>query len=410
MFINSVRFFNEFIIRARLRKTLIHLKQVLRSESLSRSISLFEIYSDEDDIRAVNNVLKRGKQWAEGPEIREFEKNLAEYVGRKYALTFNSGTSALHTALISNGIGEGDEVIVPSFTFISTANTVLLTGAKPIFAEVETKSYGLDSESVAQKLTEKTKAIIPVHVAGAPCKEISELCELAKKKNILIIEDAAEALGSRLKGQMIGTFGDSAMYSFCQNKVITTGEGGAIVTDSEPIYEKMRLIRSHGRQEKNQNYFNTTQPLKYIQIGYNYRMPTISAALGIAQLNKIEFLIEKRQEIAKRLTGNLRNIKELKTPEILNEVKHIFQMYTIELNPKKREALQQHLLKKGIMTKIYFPPIHLEPFYRQIYKFKEGLLPKTEELSKKVLTLPMHPKLSSEDIDYITESIREFLG
>lgn len=377
---------------------------------MSRSVSLFEIYSDEDDIKAVTNVLKRGRQWAEGPEIKEFENKLAEYVDRKYALIFNSGTSALHVALMSHGIGKGDEVIVPSFTFISTANTVLLAGAKPVFADIEMQSYGLDYKSVAEKITTRTKAIVPVHVAGAPCKEITELGELAKEKKLLMIEDAAEALGSRLNGQMMGTFGDSAMYSFCQNKVITTGEGGAIVTDSESIYEKMRLLRSHGRQEKNENYFNTHRPLDYIQLGYNYRMPTISAALGIAQLKKIEFLIVKRQENARRLTEKLRNIKELKTPEIRDGVKHIFQMYTVELDPKKREALQQHLLDKGIMTKIYFPPIHLEPFYRQNYHYGEGLLPKTEELSKKVLTLPMHPKLSNEDIDYIAESMREFLG
>ena len=300
---------------------------------------------------------------------------------------------------------------MPSFTFISTANAILLTGAKPVFADIEKESYGLDSESVKTKITKNTKAILPVHYGGAPCKEIRALQEIAKDSKILLIEDAAEALGSEIDGRKVGTHGDSAMFSFCQNKIITTGEGGAIVTDSGELYEKLRLFRSHGRQEIGQNYFTSHKPLDYIQIGFNYRMPTMCAALGISQLQKIEKLIATRQRIAKSLTENLENSTFVTPPKQSSGTRHIYQMYTVELKePEKREALQQHLLKNRVMTKIYFSPIHLEPFYRNLYHLNKGALPVTEFISERVLTLPMHPKLTEEDVDYIVGSIENFQG
>lgn len=376
---------------------------------LPRSLSLFEIYSDESDVESISKVLRRGKYWAEGPEIKIFEESIAKYVGAKYALVFNSGTSALHAALLAHCIKSGDEVIVPSFTFVSTANTIILTGARPVFAEIEDSSYGLDSESVAEKITDRTKAIIPVHYGGAPCKEIRAITELASEKDIPVIEDAAEALGSRLGTQKVGSFGDSAMFSFCQNKVITTGEGGAVVTNSEDVLKKMKLVRSHGRQEGEVSYFEASKPMNYVQLGYNYRMPTICAALGIAQLNKLEKLIELRRERALKLNLKLRKIPQLKTPEAPDEALHIYQMYTIRLSePDTRDRLQEYLTSKKIMTKIYFPPIHLEPFYRKQFGYKNGELPITEGISKRVLTLPMHPKLTNEDLDYIVKQIYSF--
>jgi len=371
-------------------------------------INLFEIYSDEHDVKAVTEVIKRGKSWADGPENKIFEEKIAQYVGRKYAAVFNSGTSALHSNLLANNIKRGDEVIVPSFTFISTANTVLLAGAKPIFADIEKKSYGLDPEDVEKKITPKTKAIIPVHYGGAPCIEIEKLQKIAKKYQIQLIEDAAEGLGSKINNQMVGTHGDSAMFSFCQNKIITCGEGGAITTDSQETIDQLHLFRSHGREEKGTSYFNSTKPLDYIKLGYNYRLPTICAALGISQLEKIEDLIKKRQAIAKEFDLRLKECRQVKTPYKSNHVNHIYQMYTIEVPVKEREKLQQKLLDQGIMTKIYFPPIHLEKLYKNKYKYSENMLPVTEEISKKVLTLPMHPKIKLEEIEYISKSIIEY--
>ena len=255
-------------------------------------IPLFKIYWDEEDIEMVNNVIKRGAYWTTGPTTEEFEKMISEYVGSKYGVVFNSGTSALHSILLAYGIKEGDEVIVPSFTFISTANAPLFVGAKPIFADIEEKTFGLDPESVKEKITKKTKAIIPIHYGGGPCL-IRDLKAIAEDHNLILIEDVAESFGAKIKERNVGTFGDSAMFSFCQNKIITTGEGGAITTDSREIYEKLKLIRSHGRRE-NSNYFTTSEYADYLTLGYNFRISDITAALGISQIRKIDEIIEMR--------------------------------------------------------------------------------------------------------------------
>ncbi len=229
-------------------------------------IPLFKMYWDQDDIDSVNTALRSGMNWAVGSNVTQFESELAEYIGTKYCLTFNSGTSALHAGLIAHGIGSGDEVIVPSFTFIATANAPKFVGAKPVFADIEEKTFGLDPEDVMEKITKKTRVILPVHYGGCPCK-IEALREIAEDHNQVLIEDAAEALGAKVGDRRVGTFGDSGMFSFCQNKIITTGEGGAMVTDSRDLYEKMKLLRSHGRLETC-DYFSTSAVMDYISIGY----------------------------------------------------------------------------------------------------------------------------------------------
>ena len=217
-------------------------------------IPLFKIYWDNDDVEAIEQVIKRGSSWACGSEIEEFEKAITDYIGAKYCVTFNSGTSALHAAMLAYGIGPGDEVVVPSFTFIATANAPLFVGAKPVFADVDEETLGLNPQDVKRKITPKTKAIIAVHYGGCPCK-IEELRKIADAHKIILIEDAAEAMGAKVSGKMVGTIGHSAILSFCQNKVITTGEGGAVITDDEETYEKLKLleklkrVRSHGREE-----------------------------------------------------------------------------------------------------------------------------------------------------------------
>ena len=235
----------------------------------------------------LSNVIKRGTYWVTGPEIREFEKKIEDYFNVEYVVTFNSGTSALHTVLLAYGITTG-EIIVPSISFISTANCVILAKAKPIFAEIEEETIGLDSEDVKEKITNKTRAIIPVHYGGKVCKNIVDLKEIADDNNLILIEDNAESFGAKFNNKFTGTFGHAGMLSFCQNKIITTGEGGAICTDDEKIYKKLLLIRSHGRVEQpGTNYFSNIYEMDYIQVGYNYRIPTMCAALGISQLEKI---------------------------------------------------------------------------------------------------------------------------
>jgi perosamine synthetase len=371
-------------------------------------IPLFKMYWDSNDITAVTKVIKRGGYWTMGPEIQTLEDTLANFIGKKHGILFNSGTSALHATLLAYGIKKNDEVIVPSFTFIATANVVVLTGATPVFADIEKHSYGLDPENVKEKITSKTKAIIPVHYGGGPCKNIKALQEIAEDHDLLLIEDAAESIGAKIHNKRVGTFGDAAMFSFCQNKVITGGEGGIIVTDSKTDAEKLKLIRSHGRVESKEGYFTTTQDLDYIQTGYNYRLPSINAALIISQFKKFNKIVQMRRERAAYYTKELAKIPSIQTPKEGKGEYHVYQLYTVELPDKKtRDDLQQHLTKAGIMTKIYFEPIHLKTYYTKELHYKKNDLPVTEEITQKVLTLPLYPSLTKKEMDYIISTIKK---
>lgn len=369
------------------------------------NIPLFKIFSDEEDIEAVKHIIQRGTYWADGPEIVEFENKLTEYVGQKHAVAFNNGTSALHALMLAYDIGPGDEVIVPSFSFISTANAPLFTGAKPVFADIEPDYFGLDPEKVKERITDNTKAIIPVHYGGHSC-HIDALKDIAEDNNILLLEDAAEALGSKLNGKMVGTFGDAAMFSFCQNKVITTGEGGAILTEDQELAQKLQLLRSHGRASA--DYFSGAAS-DYVSIGYNLRMPTMSAALGISQLNKIEKIISMRRELAKVYGNRLLPINGISPPKELDSSRHIFQLYTAILEDgSKRDGLKKHLAKNNVASKVYFDPIHLSKFFRPNYGNEE--LPVTQDIASRVLTLPLYPGLRQDEINGISDLIEEYLG
>jgi dTDP-4-amino-4,6-dideoxygalactose transaminase len=371
-------------------------------------IPLFKVYWDEDDVESVTKVIRRGSYWSTGPEIEQIEKAIAEFIGTKYALSFNSGTSALHADLLAHNITDG-EVITPSFTFIATANTVVLAGARPIFAEIEDKSYGLDSEDVNEKITNKTRAIIPVHYGGAPCKEINALKEIAEDNNLILIEDAAESFGSAINNKKIGTFGNSSMFSFCQNKIITGGEGGVLVTNSKDIFDKLKLICSHGRQEDKDGYFSTTKELDYIQVGFNFRMSSMTAALISSQLKKIDKIIKMRNEKAKYYDEKLSKINGIKIPRKIKNSSHVYQMYTIQVDPKLRDDLIKHLARDGIMSKVYFHPVHHTHYYRKILGYNCDL-PVTEKISKQVLSLPIYPDLTKDEIDMIINSIKNFEG
>jgi len=372
-------------------------------------IPLFKIYWDEEDIKMVSKAIQRGMFWAIGPNIEKFEEMLSRYVGTKYGLVFNSGTSALHAVLLACGIGSGAEVLVPSFTFIATANAPLCLGAKPVFADIEEKTYGLDPGDVKRKITPKTKAIIPIHYGGCPCL-ITELRQVAKEHNLILIEDAAESLGAIVNGKKVGNFGDAAILSFCSNKVITTGEGGAVVTNNVETYEKLKLIRSHGRAETD-NYFSSTEYMDYVAMGYNFRMSDITAALGIAQLEKIDRVIEMRRRNAEMLSTKLSRIAEIGVPHPPDSFFHVYQMYTIRVREgkEKRDALSSYLAERGIMTKVYFSPLHFTHFYKNELRYACEL-PVTERLSQQVLTLPMYPTLSEDEIDYIVDTIAAFFS
>jgi perosamine synthetase len=370
---------------------------------MSWKVPLFKIYWDEDDLKGIESSLKSGMNWAVGENIELFEKELSEYIGSKYCLAFNSGTSALHSVLLAHGIGPGDEVIVPSFTFIATANAPLFMGARPVFADIEEETYGLSPEVVAEKITSKTKAIMPIHYGGSPCK-IRELRELSDDHGLLLIEDAAESFGAEIDNRKIGAFGDSAMLSFCQNKVITTGEGGAIVTDSKDVYERMKLIRSHGRLETC-DYFSSTDYMDYVSLGYNFRMSNIVSALGLSQLRKADRIIALRRDKASYLTRKLQAIKEISLPKSSQDKGHVYQMYTISLD--RRDEMIKHLAERGIMSKVYFYPVHQTTFYKKKLGY-EIKLPVTERASKRVLSLPMHPAIAHDELNAVVEGIKSF--
>ena len=368
-------------------------------------IPLYKVFTDRDDNKAVNKVLQRGMDWAIGHEIAEFEKKIANYIGTRYCIAFNSGTSAGHAALLATNINSG-EVIVPSFTFISTSNWPLMVNAKPKFVDIEEANFGLNPERVKLEITKNTKAIIPVHYGGLPCK-IIEINRIARSKKITLIEDCAEALGAKIKGVSVGTFGQMSIFSFAPNKILTTGEGGAICTDSKKIFEKLQLIRSHGRKANN-NYFKTSQLPSYISIGYNWRMSSMTAALGLSQFDKLDKIIQLRRKHAMFYVSKLKKIKEIKLPDEPKDHLHVYQLFTIQLkNNLIRNELQKFLASRGIMTKIFFEPIHLSNFYKKS-GFGKKSLPNTEKISQTVLSLPIFPGLKSEEIKYICDSIKEF--
>jgi perosamine synthetase len=371
-------------------------------------IPLFKIYWDDDCAREVNEVIVSGMNWAVGSKVEEFEEAIREYVGMRYAVTFNSGTSALHALLLAYKIGGGNEVIVPSFTFIATANAALFVGAKPVFADIEEGTLGLDPQNVNERITEKTKAIITVHYGGCPSR-VKELKEIANDHKILLIEDAAEAFGARIGDSKVGTFGNSSILSFCQNKVITTGEGGAVITNDKRIYSRLKLIRSHGRSE-DQEYFSSTHAGNYIELGYNWRLSNILAALGLAQVRKADKIIGMRREKAEKLTEKLSKIKGIVPPKPPKDYFHVYQLYTVRVNSDLREPLMKHLTEKGIMSKIYFKPVHLTSFYREKFGFKGGELPVTEMVSKEVLSLPLYPTITDDEINYMVKSIGDSMG
>jgi perosamine synthetase len=370
-------------------------------------IPLYKIYTDDEDLQLITKIIKRGTGWAIGPEIKEFEKKIKEFVGCDYCVTLNSGTSALHATFLSYGFKKNDEIIVPSFSFISTANSTSFVNSTPVFADIEETNLGLDPKSITKKITNQTKAVVPMDYGGLSCK-IHEIQDIAKKNNLILIDDAAEALGATVNNKKVGSIADASIFSFCGNKVLTTGEGGAVLTNSKKIYDKLMLIRSHGRMDKVE-YFNNPSQSQYVQLGYNWRMSSITASLGISQLGKLKKIIKMRQENAKYISSRLSKFTDLKTPNSPQNYEHIYQMYTVRLvNKKMRDSLHDFLLKKKIFSKIYFTPIHLTSFYMDKFKTKKGTLPVTEKISDEVLTLPMYPNMTNEEKEYLIESISEF--
>ena len=350
----------------------------------------------EEELKNVTEAVKSGWISSKGTFIEEFERDFSSYCGRKYGVATSNGTVALHLALKALGIGKGDEVIVPDLTFVAVANSVTYCNAKPVFADSHPDYWCIDPEKIEEKITPKSKAIIPVHLYGHPC-DIDAIMDIAKEHNLYIVEDAAEAHGAEYKGKKVGSFGVVSCFSFYGNKIITTGEGGMCLTNDEELTEKMRILRDHG--------MNPDKRYWYDIIGFNYRMTNLQAAVGVAQLKRIDDFVGKKRQIARRYEIGLRALADRGMITLHSEMpwaKCVYWMYSIlvEDNFMNREDLIARLEEKEIDTRPFFYPMHVLPPYKNNEKF-----PVAEEISKKGINLPSAVSLNEDKIKYIAEVI-----
>lgn len=355
-------------------------------------------YIGDEEINAVSNVLRSGII-AYGDVVREFESEFAKYLGVKHVVTLSNGTVALYVALKCLGIGEGDEVIVPDFTFFATASMVVAAGAKPVFADIDPVTYTLDVNDVKNKITNKTKAIIAVHLFGHPAK-MDELKEIADSYGIDLIEDCAQAHGAEYKGKKVGSIGRIAAFSFYATKNLTTGEGGAIATNDDELAYTAQLLRNHGQDRK----------YHHVIIGWNFRLTNIQAAIGLVQLQKLDSMNKRRHEIAKKYRKGLSKLDELRLPVEMEWAKHVYHQYTVWIKEESlRDSLMTFLGERGIQTAIHYPePLHIQPAFQEYVS--SSCCKNAEEASKHVLSLPMHPSLTDEDVNKVISSIVEFFS
>lgn len=363
----------------------------------------------EEEKRHVCHVIDSG--WvSQGPKVAEFEEIFAHYVGARYAVATTSCTTALHSALSVAGVGPGDEVILPSLSFIATANSVLYCGARPVFVDIDPETCNIDAGKIEEAITEKTRAIMPVHQMGLPV-DLDAIRHIAEKNNLIVIEDAACAIGSAYKRKRIGGHGNIACFSFHPRKIITTGEGGMITTDDQAIAERLRRFRHHGMSvsDVERHRADTVIIETYPELGYNYRMTDIQAAIGIEQMKKLPHILERRREIAQRYDDELADIPHVKIPRIPPYAFHNYQSYWIEIlasSPVDRNTLMARLLSKGIATRRGIMAIHREQPYR---KYAEGELPNTERITDTTLLLPLYPGMNREEQTFVIEAMHEIL-
>ncbi len=363
-------------------------------------IPLAKPYITDEDKKAILEVLA-APFLSLGPKLPEFERVMANYAGRKYAVAVNSGTSALHLAVKALGIKEGDEVITTPFSFIASANCILYEGAKPVFVDIEEDTFNIDPQKIESAITERTKAILPVDVFGYPCRW-DEIISIAQRYDLRIIEDSCEALGSEYKGRRCGSFGDISAFAFYPNKQITTGEGGVLLTDNEEIYELCKSWRNQGRGESD-------EWLTFERLGYNYRIDEMSCALGISQMKRIEEILKRRKEVAGYYKELLGDVEEIQLPkELPYPGKVSFFVYVIRI--KKRDEVMRKLQERGIQCRPYFyPPIHLQPFYKNSFGYKEGDFPIAEKVSREALAIPFYTEMTFEEAKIVSDTIREAL-
>jgi perosamine synthetase len=361
---------------------------------------------DESDIAAVVEVLRSGRL-SLGPMQERFEALMAEYCGVRHAVAVSSGTTALHLLARAVGIGPGDEVLVPSFTFAASVNCILYQGAVPVFVDIDPETYNLDPQDLERKITPRTRAVVAVDCFGHPA-EWEQLERLAEKYGLRMIDDSCEALGARYRGRALGSFGDAATFAFYANKQITTGEGGMIVTDDDCIADLCRSWRNQGRGRMG-------VWLEYEQLGYNYRMDEMSAALGASQMGRLDSILAKRAAVARMYNDRLADISWLTPPRAREDVSVSWFVYVITLAAGvDRQAVIGRLAGQGVPSRAYFPPVHLQSYFQALQRqgalgsgwdWSPGSLPVTEAIGERTLALPFHSNLSQTDVERVTDGL-----
>lgn len=365
---------------------------------------------NEDDIQAVTHILK-SDYLTTGPVVPQFEKKIASYVGAKYAVAFSSGTAALHAACFAADIKEGDEVITTPITFAATANSILYVGGKPVFADIDPNTFNICPQSIEKLITPKTKAIISVDFTGQPAA-YDEIMKLARAYNLIVIEDAAHALGATYKNNRIGTIADMTMFSFHPVKHITTGEGGIITTNNRSYYEKLLLFRSHGIT-RDKNKLHVKDEVAYYemqQLGFNYRMTDIQAALGLSQCKKLPHFIKKRRELAAKYTETFNKIDCITTPSQLENTHSSWHLYVLRFDLKKLQTTRKEIFlalqKENIGVNIHYIPVYFHPYYQRL-GFKRGLCPNAEQLYENMITIPLFPSMTEKDQEDVIRAVQK---
>lgn len=355
---------------------------------------------DASDRRAVDVVLQ--SDWlTQGPTVSAFEKELARQCGSAFAVVVSNGTAALHLAYLAAGIGKGDEVITTPNTFVATANMLLAVGATPVFCDIRADTWNIAEDEIERLITGRTKAIVPVYFAGQPC-DMDSIARIAGRRHLLVIADACHALGARYRGRPIGAFADMSVLSFHPVKSITTGEGGAILTDNKALYETMLRLRSHGIQ-KDVNGFNVMT-----ELGYNYRLTDIQSALGLSQLKKLEKFISQRKKIADWYAKELEGIEEIILPRELPMTRSAWHIYVIRVrDPKQRLPLMQYLKKNGIGVNLHYPAVYSHPYYRN-HGYARVALAEADRYHATAITIPIFPDLKQCEVRQISRTIKNF--
>lgn len=366
------------------------------SATLGRIIPVCEPKLDGNEFRYVARCLETNWISSTGNNIEQFEKKFARCCGARYGISCTSGTTALHLALATLGIGKGDEVIIPTFTMIATANAVTYTGATPVLVDAEPDTWNIDPEKIEEKITERTRAVIVVHTYGHPA-DMDKILSVAKKYHLYVVEDAAEAHGAEYKGKKIGSIGNIACFSFYANKIITTGEGGMLTTNDKKIAEVARELRSHA--------FSEERHFWHQYVGYNYRMTNLQAAIGLAQVERFDEFVQLRIGHARLYNSMLKGIKGIILPPETKDVKNVYWMYSILIEDElgiSRDELRGGLAERGVETRTFFIPMHLQPIYFRRYPQR---FPIAEELCRKGMYLPSASSLTEEEINYVVKSI-----